>query len=71
MKINQNIVIDFNNQVDSLRTKLIGQPIPDFCNTEEKENIFFKLQTQHINRLEIARRIFNEYAENGIVKIPD
>ena len=45
MKINQNIVIDFNDQVDSLRTKLIGQPIPDFCNTEEKENIFFKLQT--------------------------
>jgi hypothetical protein len=65
MKIPNEIAIDFNKQVDKLRHELMD--MMPYCKSEIAEDIL----REEINRLEIARRIFNDYALNGVVRMPE
>jgi hypothetical protein len=65
MKIPEEIAIDFNNKVNTLRRELMD--MRPYCKSEIANDIL----REQINRLEIARRIFNDYALNGVVRIPE
>lgn len=70
MQIDNDIFDDFNNQIDKLKQELSAKTPPENCSVETI-NGFYSIIARHLNRLEVARQIFNEYANSGIVKIPD
>lgn len=70
MQIDNDIFDDFNNQIDKLKQELSVKTPPENCSVETI-NGFYSIIARHLNRLEVARQIFNEYANSGIVKIPD
>lgn len=65
MIIPNEIVDDFNAKVDLLRHDLDRQAM-------DSKRIKVSLHLFELsNRMEIARRVFNIYAQNGIVEIPE
>lgn len=70
MQIDNDIFDDFNNQIDKLKQELSVKTPPENC-SEATTNGFYSIIARQLNRLEVARQIFNEYSNSGIVKIPD
>jgi len=63
-KISEEMIADFNIQMDKIREELMEKHAK-FCNDPDGYMIHL------MNRMEIARRVFNTFAETGEVKIPD
>lgn len=64
--INPETIQDFNDKMDALYFKLQAR-MADYTDKIDAYEIF----TDTLNRLEVARRVFNQYAATGEVKNPD
>lgn len=63
--IDDKIIDDFNNKTDELHLNLIKEAI-------SSQNVMIKNRLFELaNMVEISRRMFNTYAETGLVIIPE
>lgn len=66
-QIDNEIIKDFNLKINKLKQEISTISPPKMMTIDN----FYSIVSRQLNYLEIARRIFNEYAESGEVKIPD
>ena len=66
VKIDYEMVDDFNEKIDKVISDLRYQATSPSANREMRERYI-----DISNRMEITRRVFNHYAETGEVVVPD
>ena len=64
--INPETIQDFNDKMDELCGKIQAR-MADYTGTP----VVYEIFNDTLNRLEVARRVFNQYAATGEVKNPD
>lgn len=74
MKIPEEIAVEFNQKADELRKKTwkhLGEISARTDLTDDQKNTMRDILTEDMNRMEVARRVFNCFAVSGEVVSPD